>query len=1145
MHNYCYKSLLKLQKWSQNGVLRIGLLFVMSLSVQETFAKVDYKLQSITNTRITLSLRNEPISKVISAIEKHANLSVAYNSQRFNTQKRINIEVKDELISKVFDRILEGYDGSVTQLDDKHIIINVEPAPTEAPERKTSETGVKKFQLGKDIAVTGAVHDEDGSPIPGANVVVKGTTHGTSTDENGHFLLDVEGKSILVVSYMGYISQEIVVENSNPLKITMKGDAKNLNEVVVIGYGSKRRDEVVGAVSTVPVKDIKSRNYGNTAEVLQGTVPGVTVMSNGGSPTSSPTFKIRGIGSINDENPLLVVDGVIYNGSFNSINPRDIDNISVLKDASAAVYGARASGGVVLITTKKGSKGAPRASINYQQGFQQTGKRLEALNAGEFADVVNKVRAEGNLSPDPAFDPNQFPDARTTKTNWMDEIFQTGRTYDFTGSISGGSDRASFFASGGYRHNEGVLLNSYASRLSARINSTFKLTDNITIGENFSFSQRNGRSGNTSSAQEGSILTAIFYPPNATVYREDGSGKFGGVPDQYPGSYGDVINPVANLKRLDVNNPVTETLLNPYLEWNIIPGLKFRSNWSYTRIKNDMKQFFPKVLEPGKIFNYNELTQSSSTFTSMLSEQTMQYEPNLGSDHSLNILVGHTFEKWMNESFTVTATGFDNESENLRYLSNSTQPIAIGKYGGNGYETVLESYLGRASYSYKKKYLLDAIIRRDGTSKLTSGNRWEWYPSVAAGWVLKRERFLENADYISNLKLRASWGRIGNLGVLGNYAFSMPLSKTQGLLGQSTTIVPGYAETQLSNPNLRWEISEQKNVGVDFSFFKNKLSGTVDMFIKENSQMQLTQNLPGLAGTPGGQTINAGVMQNKGIELGLGYRSEVGEVKYSITANAAFLKNRVKELYDGTPSYQTGTSVRGLPLPNIVRRGDPFSSFYGYQTQGLFNSQEEIDSYVGPEGNKIQPNAKPGDIRFADTNGDGTIGAADQDVLGNAFPKITYSLDGGLAYKSFDFNVFFQGVSGNKVFNAVKYTGLNAAFPGYNLLAEIKNAWTPENTNTDVPRVSYTDANNNFGRMSDFYIEDGSYIRLKSITLGYTLPATMLKGMQPRIFVTGQNLFTISKYSGMDPEVGLGSQGLDLGLYPVAKTFMFGIDINF
>ena len=1116
------------------------LLFGLLLfSTQLSRAAGTVEARTLYNTRVSLSVRNQPIKQVIGEIERKTDFAVAYNSGLFDVSKKITLEVKEESLDKVFNKILQGYKGTVSQLDDKHIVIRVEQLPAANP------SDMKGGQQESPIIIKGTVRQENGEALPGVSVHLKGSTRGTATDATGHFSIAAKEGEVLVFSFIGFLSQEVPVSNNSSLDIVLKTDVKMLEEVVVVGYGTRRRDEVIGAVASVPVKEISSRNYSNTAEVLQGTVPGVTVVNNGGSPTAAPSFKIRGIGSINDENPLLVVDGVVYSGTINSINPKNIESISVLKDATAAIYGARASGGVILITTKKGSKGDPKVSVSYQQGIQQVGKKLKPLNAAEFADVVNKVRAEGNLSPDPAFDPAIFPDARTTKTNWMDEIFQTGKIYDLTASVSGGSDKSSFFVSGGYRKNEGVLLNSHSSRFSTRINSSFKLFDNVTIGENFSYSLSNGQSGNTSSAQEGSILTAIFYPPNATIYREDGSGRFGGVPEKYSGSYGDVINPVAYLKRLDVDNPVNEVMLNPYLEWDILPGLKFRSNWSYTRIKNDLKRFNTKITEPGKIFNFNELVQSSSTFASFLNEQTLQYDWILGRDHNFSVLVGHTYEKWDNESFGVTATGFENEMENLRYLDNSTQPISIGKYNGTGSESALESYLGRLNYSYQGKYLVDATLRRDGTSKLTSSNRWEWYPSVSAGWVLSKENFLSNTEFISNLKLRASWGRIGNLGVLGNYAFSIPLSKTQGLLGESATIVPGFAETQLSNPNLRWEVSEQTNIGVDFGLFNAHFTGSIDLFSKENTQMQLNQVLPGMAGTPSGQVINAGSMVNRGIEAGLTYQNSVGDFHYSVSGNVALLENELEELYDGSTSFMTGTRVRSLPQPNIAMVGEAFNSFYGYRTAGLFQSDEEAAAYVNQEGKRYQPNAKGGDFRFQDINGDGAINSKDQVVLGNPFPEMSFSLNGNFAYKGFDLNIFFQGVSGNEVFNAVKYTGLNASFPGYNMLSDIKDAWTPQNTDTSIPRISYTDANNNFGRISDFYIEDASYLRLKNLTIGYTFPESLLKVTQPRIYLTGQNLFTITDYTGMDPEVGLSNSGLDLGMYPVARTFLFGVDFSF
>lgn len=1112
-------------------------LFMLFFTMLAAFAD---NMQHLRDIRISLTAKNETVKEIIEKIEKKIHKSIAYNSNKLNVKRRMTFSVTDEKVDQVLLALLDKREGRVIEQDSQHLVLLVdEPSKGVATGSATALTQVI-------LRVSGTVKDEAGMLMPGVSVAEKDGAKTTITNEFGGFSIEVPEDAVLVFRYVGYASYEVPLSGQTNLDITLRADAQTLNEVVVIGYGTKRREEVIGAIASVPMQDVPNRNINNTAEVLQGTVPGVTVVNNGGAPTASPSFKIRGIGSINDENPLLVVDGVVYNGSINSINPKDIESVSVLKDASAAIYGARASGGVVLINTKQGMEGKPVVNVNYQQGVQQAAKKLEALNAAEFADVVNAVRREGNLNPDPAFDPTSFPDARTTKTIWTDEIFRTGNIYDVTASVSAGSERSKLFVSGGYRRNEGVLLNTYGDRFASRINTSFKLADNLTFGENFSYSIQNGQRANTTSAQEGVILMSVFYPPNATIYREDGSGLFGGVPEQYAGSFGDVINPVAYLRRLDMNNPKNETLFNPYLEWEIIKGLKFRSNWSYTRIKEDFKQFFPKVLEAGKRFDYNELTQRTSTFTAFLNEQTLQYDKDFGASHSISVLLGHTYEKWKSESFGVTATGFDNELQDLRYLDNSTQAIALGKFNGTGSETALESYLGRFSYNYKRKYLLDATLRRDGTSKLTSANRWEWYPAVALGWVVSRESFLKDAEALDNLKLRASWGTIGNLGILGNYAFSLPLSKTQGLLGESTTIVPGFAETQLSNPNLRWEKSEQINIGLDMSLFREKLVANVDVFQKTNRQMQLNQILPAVAGSPNGQLINAGNLRNSGVEIGLTY-NHLGEsdFNFNISGNIAFLRNELRELYEDNTSYQTGTGIRSLPLSNIALVGEAFNSFYGYQTAGLFQSDEEAAAYVNTRGERYQPNAQGGDFRFVDTNQDGVIDASDQQILGNPFPKLTFGLNGTFRYKAFDLNVLLQGLSGNSVLNGVKYTGLNASFPGYNMLAEIKNAWTPTNTNTNIPRISYTDANNNFGRISDFYIEDGSFIRLKSVTLGYTVPPHMLKGLSPRLYLTGQNLFTITNYTGMDPEVGLNSNGTDVGMYPPARVFMLGVDFRF
>ncbi|MDJ1479450.1 TonB-dependent receptor [Cytophagaceae bacterium YF14B1] len=1067
------------------------------------------------------------LANALDLIEDKAAVNLAYDENAILSYQVQKTTFNETTVGDVLTNMLHRFPQ--LRFEEKYNTIVIFPNTTYAEARA------------KDITVTGTVKDDQNQPLAGVTVIVKGTNIGSISNAEGKYTISVPSQdATLVFSFIGYVSEEVAIGSRTSVDVTLVNDVKSLMEVVVVGYGTQKKAEVTGAVSSISTKEISSRNYNSAAEVLQGTVPGVTIMNNGGDPTSQPSINIRGIGSINGESPLIIVDGSIFMGPFNSINPNDIESLSVLKDASAAIYGARASGGVILITTKKGLSNKYTVTVNYQQGVQQVAKKLSALNSAERADIVNQIRSNEGLDADPAF--TTFPDARITKTNWMNEIFQTGKIYNVNAGISGGNEKSTFFLSGGYRKNEGILLNTFSDRFTARLNSSHQLHKKVKIGENLSYSLTNGQGANTFSSYTGPIIGAIFYPTNATVYREDGSGLFGGVPEQYPASYGDVINPVAYLKRLDSKNPISNLLINPYLEWDIIPGLKFRSNWAYTRINDDSKQFNSKVLETGKIFDFNELIQNHRLFQSLLNEQTLQWDQTFGGKHKLNALLGHTYEHWKNESYSVTGTGFDNEAPSQRYLTNAK---TISAYSSDIYEVNQESYLGRLNYSFADKYLLTGILRRDGTSKLVGNKRWKWYPSVSAGWVISQESFMQNISLITNLKLRASWGMIGNLGQLGPYAFSLPLDKTQTMMGQNPSLQLGFAENELSNSNLVWESSEQKNIGLDFGILNGQFTGAVDLFVKNNKNMLLRRTLPGTAGAPKGQIINAGNMENRGIEFGLTYHKSKGDFQFDITANAARVKNTLKALYDDVKSQPMGSTVRQLPLSNIARIGDPFNAFYGYRTEGLFKSDDDAANYVNNKGERLLPKAQGGDLKFVDTNNDGVINDNDRVILGSIFPKWTYSLNGNFRYKNFDLNLFFQGASGNKVLNAVKYTGLNATFFSYNFLSDIKNAWTPENTNTNVPRLSVVDPNNNFGRVSDFYVEDASYLRLKSLTLGYTIPSTWLKGVRPRVYFTGQNLFTITNYSGMDPEVGMNNYGIDLGLYPVSRVYMFGIDVNF
>lgn len=1088
---------------------------------------------------VTVSWSGVTLRQALQQLENQTRRHFVYGPE-LPLNQTVTLQATHQKLATLLDELLTPLGLSYERVNSHIILRQIQPQAN----RPVQTGAAARPQL----PVTGRVTDQQtGDVLPGASVVVKGSSTGTATNAEGRYTINApDENATLVFSFIGYESVEMKLGNKTTLDVTLMQAAKQLNELVVVGYGTQQKRDVLGAVSTVPIKEVGSRNYNTSAEVLQGTVAGVTVVNEGGDPTASPSIKIRGIGSLNDESPLLVVDGVIYPGTLSTINPNDIQAISVLKDASAAIYGARASAGVILVTTKRGTSGQMRVNVNYQQGFQQVAKKLHPLNAAEFADAMNTATDNAGLSRIDAFNSAVNPDARITRTNWMDEIFQTGKIYNVDASISGGTEKSNFFLSGGYRKNEGVLLNTYSDRFTFRLNSSHQLAKRVKIGENLAYNVNNGQSGNTNSAYTGAILTALFYPPNATIYQPNGSGKFGGVPAQYAGSYGDLINPVAYLKRLDNHNPTSNIFINPYLEWQIIDGLNFRSNWGITQIKSNYKQFNSRITEPGKIFDFNELYQNSFSQREFLNEQTLTYKRSFGGRHNLDALVGHTYQSSNIESFGVRGTGFDNEDPSQRYLVNAKQ---IFYDASNSSVTAwgLESYVGRLNYNFNDKYLLSAIVRRDGTSKLLSANRWEWYPSISGGWQIGDEPFLKNVTWLSNLKLRASWGRIGNLAGLSNYAYSLPLTQTLSLLGADPTINYGYAETTLSNSSLKWETSSQTNVGLDFGLLSNQFIGTIDVFSKRNKNMLFAEQLPGVAGVSNGRTINAGETENRGIELGLTYQRSFGALKFDATVNYAYLKNEVKSLPAGQTLQPTGSTVRSLPNSNFQMAGQPFGAFYGYKTAGIFQSDEAAKAYTNSDGTVYQANAKAGDFKFVDTNGDGKLDDNDRVVLGSILPTHTFSLNSNLAFKGFDLNVFLQGVGGNKIFNAVRNLGLNpGAYPGYNLWDEAKNAWSPTNTGGTVPRLrAGSDPNNNFGRISDFYIEDGSYLRLKSLTLGYTLPRTVTQSVRARLYVTGQNLLTFTKYTGMDPEVGLSSFGLDVAKYPLARVYMVGVNVSF
>lgn len=1078
--------------------------------------------QKLDRSRVSLHLSKEKTtSRILKEIESATGLHFIYNPDVLQENKRgLSGIFKNEKVASVLEKL--GF--SCMERGDFIILKNL---PVTA--KKT------------DRIITGTVNDSTGLAMPGVSVKVLSTGKSTTTDANGKYSIPAGDDAVLSFSMVGYKTRQVRVSTEVVLNVTLMEDRSLLSEVVVIGYGTQKKATLTGAVSVVALDQLSSRSINSVGEVLAGKSPGVIVTNEGGDPTSGPRVNIRGAGGINGESVLYVVDGSVVSGTP-VLNPNDIESIAVLKDGSAAIYGARASGGVILITTKKGKKGELQITVDGKVGMQNAWKKLKPLDASQRAMVAATAARNGNSTILPAFDPAKYPDGQVTRTNWMDEVFRTGLTQDYNLGVAGGSEKSNVYLSFNYRNAEGIVLNTKVQRYNFRINSDHQLTPWLKVGENLSFSSTNGQGANTSSDYTGALLSAIYYPANATPYNPDGS--FAGLPGgKYAGDYGDIINPVAELMRIDVNRPENILLINPYAVFNLAKGLTFRSNLSVTKGFYHSKVFSPKRPEIGKPVLTNSLEERDRTLTDILAEQVLAYKTAIGFHH-LDFTGGFSFQKTRYNGFSVIGRGFDDEAPAKRYLVNATvfEPAVSDLVS-----TALSSLFFRANYSYADKYLLSLIARRDGSSLVPkSENRFQPYYSVSGGWVLSKENFLKESTWLSELKIRGSYGVLGNLASLTPTDVSPLLVKTISYFGQSPTLQNGYVSNVLENPELRWAESKQTNIGLDLGLIKNSFTLNADYFIKNTDKMILRKPLPGTAGLST-QTINAGLVKDNGIELGITYTSPQEKAfNYSVNASLTKVNNKVVKLAPGLESIAVSNNFRNELAPLYIKEGQPLYSYFVRKTQGIFQTQQEVEDYKNSKGVKIQPKARPGDFRFADLDDSGAIDGGDRYFAGSAYPDFSYGLSFNAAYKSFDLNIFAQGVHNNKLFNAVKRTTYSASGPSYNKLAGILDAWSAENPNGKVPIISTSDDNGNFNA-SDFYIEDGSYLRLRNITLGYSLPKSItarLKTGMIRVYATSNNLFTITKYSGFDPEIGMDNYGLDVGRYPQARSFLLGLSVN-
>ncbi|MET1055203.1 MAG: TonB-dependent receptor [Pedobacter sp.] len=1097
-------------------IMKLGFIITLVCSLQVQAAKV------YSQNTFSFDIKQAEISTILSAIQHESDYRFFYNNALLKRLGKVNLKVDEAPLGRILNQLLSG---RLAYSIDSNVVVISGQVSNESR-----------------LTVTGKVLDERGEAMFGVSVKVQGTTNGVSTDASGQFVITAPLNSVLEISYIGYEKQTLTVSSEKSLLITMKPSAGNLNEVIVVGYGTQKKSAVSGAVSEVQTDKLTSRSLGNFTEALQGKTPGVTVSNEGGDPTGKPKVSVRGVGGINGEEPLYVVDGSIYTGTPN-LNPNDIESMSVLKDASAAIYGARASGGVILITTKKGKAGKIAVSLDVKNGFQNAWKKVQALDAAQYAAVSNLAADNAGIARNPAFDASVYPDGQLTKTNWVDEVFRTGMQQEYTFGMSGGNETSNFYSGFNYRNTEGILQNTYGRRYNFRLNSSHQITPWLKIGENMFYSNTNGNTASTTSAYTGAIVSALFYPPSVSVYTP--SGAFSGLPAQYAGAYGDVINPVAYLQRLDISNPVQDLNINPYAEVTILKDLRFRSNLSITKTSTFFKQFETKVPEIGKIFDFNQLTQESKNNVDLLTEQTLNYDHAFGAHH-LNLLGGYTFQKTTNERLYVYARGFDDESENYRYLQNAN---TIFPSTSEKNTTSLISYIGRVNYDYNAKYLLSLIGRRDGSSLVSEENRFQNYGSVSAGWVLSNEDFLKNTTWLNLLKVRGSYGVLGNLGSLEATSVNPLLSKSQIYMGATPTLTNGYYENVLANPSLTWATSKQTDFGIDAGVLDNRLTLSADYFVKKTDNMIIRKTLTSTTGVES-QWVNGGLFRDRGAEFGINYKNKEGhEFQYSMNLTFTKVSNKLLSLPDGNSSLSIDQTVRAILDPIRIQVDQPLYSYYVIQTAGIFQSTDEAKNYKSASGTVIQPNAVAGDLKFVDQNGDGKIDNNDRVYKGSALPDFSYGFSFNANYKNFDINIFAQGVQGSKIFNGIKYMTLNAASgQNYNKDAAILEAWSPTNTGGEIPRVSARDNNGNFSNTSDFYLENGSYLRIKNVTLGYTLHKAFLEKLKMsnmRLYVTANNLFTITKYTGFDPEVGSELNGIDVGRYPQARSVMFGLNVNF
>lgn len=989
------------------------------------------------------------------------------------------------------------------------------------------------------VEVRGTVKDIHGDVLIGVSVVVAGTGSGTITDIDGNFSIQVEKLGVsMEFTYMGY--KKAIHKAQTNLMVVLETDNHLLDEVIVVGYGTMKKSDLTGSITSVKSDAIKKQSVTNAAEALQGQGTGLMVSSNSGAPGGSINVKVRGIGTINDSNPLFVVDGVPMT-TIEFINPADIQHVEVLKDASsAAIYGSRAANGVILITTKQGEVGKTTVSFDSYWGASKMLDNTKMMSGSQWYDFQESLNAAKVAEGGTGIDLSQVN--RDTNTNWMKEVSQSAFTQSYNLAISGGvKDNITYNFTLGYIDQEGTIKRTNYERISFRQNIVKNIyKDRVKVGTNMSYAQARRKKVLEGSNTVGIVNTALKLEPVIPVW-DASRNNYGSSP------FIDYPNPVAAIDHSHNTDKTNSLFGNVYLDAEIIPGLTFRGSFGADIRRTDGYVFEPTYsVSAAQNVPVSSVGRGNYKFDTYVWEYTLSYNKTFAEKHSINAVVGFTEEKNKYESLYVSKKDLP-----LNNPGDAILDAAIDKNSalGEGYYRIntLQSWLGRVNYNYDNRYLFTASMRRDGSSKFASGNRWGNFPSVSVGWRLDQEKFMQNLDlnWLSGLKFRVGWGRIGNDKV-APYQFRSYLNgdiQYSYLWGTDNILSSGYVGVAQGNPDIKWESTDNTNVGIDMSFLDSRLSLTAEYYYRKTKDMLIKEPIPGFFGYESGSDVNVGSLKNYGFEFDVNWSDRVNDFDYQIGFNLSTLKNEVTSVGDSGQIF--GGTIRNGNA-TITQVGSPIGSFYGYKTDGVVKNAAQL-----AEVQKYQPNAQLGDVIFQDVNKDGRLNTNDRTTLGSPIPKVIMGMTIGLGYKNFDFSMLINGSFGNKIFNAMRYFTYDLSGVT-NKDRDMMNFWTPENPNTNVPRLTGRDTNDNI-RISDRYVENGSYVRLRNVQLGYTLPkhlTTKIMLQKVRVYVSAQNLLTITNYSGLDPEIGetiTGSlnRGVDIGTYPASRTIMGGLNVTF